>query len=228
MTALFAGIGVVRIVWIPLFDIEPDLLNAAIVIGFPSLFVLIPPLHFFYGLYMFFMFLLIPVGFFISIFGVVTWFYGKIQGKTIINFWIYKYSRHPQYVGLILFNYGLLIFLLVMFKIMETTLTLPWLSLTLIIIGMAITEENNLLRAENEEFITWRKKTPFMIPIPKVVTSFILFPMKIILKKDWPENNKEIIITLLLYGLILVFLSLPLIPLRREMTDFYNLIRIIF
>ena len=32
--------------------------------------------------------------------GVTTWLYGGFKGYKIIDFWIYKYSRHPQYLGL--------------------------------------------------------------------------------------------------------------------------------
>jgi protein-S-isoprenylcysteine O-methyltransferase Ste14 len=231
MSALFAGIGVFRIIWMPFFDIESELLNAAAIILLP--FVIIPLMSTLVFLIIFYlnlepdiyytlfvidillMFALILLGLFIFMFSVVTWFYGKFQRKKIINFWIYRYSRHPQYLGLILFNYGLLIFPITLPFIRISLPTLPWLVVTLIIIGMAINEENKFLNENNEKFINWRNKTPFMIPLPKVIMSLLLIPVRILLKKDWPETNKEIIFTLLIYGFLVLILSLPFIPLMK-------------
>ncbi|MFX1514786.1 MAG: hypothetical protein ACFFC6_00615 [Promethearchaeota archaeon] len=218
MTVLFAGLGVIRILWLPFFDFAPDLLNAALIILFP---LYLHHIVLFLGIFgtlllLPLMVVLIFLGLFIFVFGVITWLYGKFQGRTIIDFWIYRYSRHPQYLGLILFNYGLIIIpMLFPFGGPHPPLpTLPWLLLTLIIIGMAITEENNFLKEANLEFTNWRKRTPFMIPLPKVILSFILWPLRILLKKEWPETNREIILILLVYGVILVLLSFPLLPLE--------------
>ena len=199
MTALFAGIGIIRIIWVPIFDIEPEFLNLAAIILFPLSIISILVelkirlLYVVGNLYLLTMFLLVLLGVFIFFFGVVTWFYGKFQKRLLLDFWIYRYSRHPQYLGLILLNYGLLIFPLMLPHFRASLPTLPWLIVTLIIIGLAITEENKLLGENNEKITTWRNKTPFMIPIPKVITSLILIPIKVVLKKDWPENGREIV-----------------------------------
>lgn len=218
MVALFSGIGVTRIVWVPIYNIEPEILNLAAIILLPLVIgnglaelgiggEMISRLG--YALTLFSMLLLIILGSFIFVFGVVTWVYGKLQKRTIINSWIYRYSRHPQYLGLILSNYGLLFLSLTGYNIHPSLPTLPWLVVTLIILGLAITEENNLIGENNEEYITWRTKTPFLIPLPRVLTSVILFPTRMVLKKEWPENNKEIILILIIYGIILILSSLP-------------------
>lgn len=217
MTVLFAGLGVIRILWLPFFDFAPDLLNAALIILFPLYLHHIVLFLGIFGLLLLpLMVVLIFLGLFIFVFGVITWLYGKFQGKTIIDFWIYRYSRHPQYLGLILFNYGLLIIpMLLPFGGPRPPLpTLPWLLLTLIIIGMALTEENNFLKEANVEFTNWRNRTPFMLPLPMGILSFILWPLRMLLKKEWPETNREIIFILLVYGIILVLLSFPLLPLE--------------
>jgi len=41
--------------------------------------------------------------------GIVTWIYGKFNGFKVIDFWIYKYSKHPQYLGYLLWSCGLLL-----------------------------------------------------------------------------------------------------------------------
>ena len=214
MTALFAGLGVIRIIWMPLFDFAPDSLNAGVIILFP---LYLHHIVLFLGLFALLLLLLMVIfiflGLFIFVFGVITWLYGKFQGKRIIDFWIYRYSRHPQYLGLILFNYGLLIIPLLFPHIHPLLPTFPWLLVALILIGMAITEENRLILEGNEEFMNWRNRTPFMIPLPQGFKSFLLYPLGLILKKEWPETNKEMILVLLLYGILLVLLSVPLLPL---------------
>ncbi|NIO37088.1 hypothetical protein GTO27_05230, partial [Candidatus Bathyarchaeota archaeon] len=34
---------------------------------------------------------------------------GKFEKRKIYDFWIYKYSRHPQYLGFILWSYGVML-----------------------------------------------------------------------------------------------------------------------
>ena len=207
MTALFAGIGVSRIIWLPLYNIEPELLNLAAVVLFPLVII--------GNIYLFLMLFLLVLGGFIFVFGVVTWIHGKIYQQQIINFWIYRYSRHPQYLGLILLNYGFLAWSIAGYHIQPPLPTLPWLILTLILIGLAIAEENSLINKQkkdsNQQYFTWREKTPFLIPLPNSLKTVILFPSKKVLRKEWPENKKELIVVLVLYSLILILSSLPFI-----------------
>ncbi|UCE14006.1 MAG: hypothetical protein JSV04_02220 [Candidatus Heimdallarchaeota archaeon] len=222
MSAVFAGIGVIQIIWLPFFHFAPDFLNAGAIILFPlylqrsGVFEEIPLapslIGALLGVTLLLMVLSIFLGLFIFVFGVITWLYGKFQGKAVIDFWIYRFSRHPQYLGLILFNYGLLLFPLFFPFLTVPFPTLPWVLLTLIIIGMAITEENTLLRECTEEYTHWRTRTPFLIPLPKGIISVILWPTRLLLRKEWPERNKEILVILLFYGLLLISLSLPLFP----------------
>jgi protein-S-isoprenylcysteine O-methyltransferase Ste14 len=234
MTALFAGIGVIRIIWIPIFNIEPEILNLGAIILLPlgitnGLGDIGIGGEAIFGLGTFLtlssMFVFLILGGFIFAFGVVTWIYGKFQKRTIIDFWIYRYSRHPQYLGLIILNYGLLIIPLFGFHFRASLPTLPWLIVTLIILGLAITEEKNLLQEKNEDYVTWRQKTPFLIPLPNILIVGILFPIRVVLKKDWPENNREVVLILVIYGTILIICSLPLMAgLTGEMEHLYYLI----
>ena len=221
MTALFAGIGVSRIIWLPIYNIEPELLNLAAVVLFPLIII--------GNIYLFAMLFLLVLGVFIFIFGVITWIHGKIYQQKIIDFWIYRYSRHPQYLGLILLNYGFLAWPIAGYRIQPSLPSLPWLIVTLILIGLAIVEENNLIKNQKkdsiEQYSTWREKTPFLIPLPNSIKTVILFPIKKVLKKEWPENNKELLIVLILYSIIIILSSLPFMAsLTGEMEWLYFLI----
>ncbi len=234
MVALFAGIGVTRIIWVPIYNIEPELLNLAAVIllpiGISNVLVelgiggiALPRLGYMLTIYS--MLFLTILGGFIFVFGMVTWVYGKSQKRTILNFWIYRYSRHPQYLGLILFNYSLFWRSFIGFTIHPSLPTLPWLVVTFLLLGLAITEENNMIQKNMEEYTTFRSKTPFLIPLPRVLTSVILLPTRLVLKKDWPDNNRELVTILIVYGLILILSSLPFMTgLMREMDYYYSIL----
>ncbi|UCG90731.1 MAG: hypothetical protein JSU57_03090 [Candidatus Heimdallarchaeota archaeon] len=236
MGSFFAGIGVIRTLWLPFLDHAPELLNLGAIFYFPLLVIfLLIVLPLIYLLLILYESLLIPllgvemsisitnvlismiiffiagVGFFILTFAVATWLYGRFQGRKVIDFWIYRYSRHPQYLGLIIWNYSLLLPSIPPFTLFPPTF--PFLVLTLVIIGMALNEENTMIRQHTEEYLTWRERTPFLVPLPRRISSLIAYPLRKVIKKEWPENNKDIIRVILIYGVIVVLLSVPLLPL---------------
>jgi protein-S-isoprenylcysteine O-methyltransferase Ste14 len=49
-------------------------------------------------------------GLFIFFLRAAAWLYGRFKGVGLVTFWIYRYSRHPQYLGFLLWSYGLLMF----------------------------------------------------------------------------------------------------------------------
>ena len=77
----------------------------------------------------------------------------------------------------------------------------------MIIIAVALFEEIKLIRTQNVEYNKWREKTPFMLPFPHFIPLLLMKPVKIFLKKEWPENGKDIAFTILFYGIVLILLS---------------------
>jgi len=49
-----------------------------------------------------------------------------------------------------------------------------------------------------------------MIPLPKRFVNFLTMPVRALFRKNVPEHGREIVGTLLIYGLILVLLSTPM------------------
>jgi len=114
----------------------------------------------------------IGLGLFIFVLGTITWFYGKVQKRKTIDFWIYRYSRHPQYLG---------------FHYMElrgnanrrpTASPDGWLKSgsksalatnSLVIICIALAEENKMRKEDSERYLQYTASAPFMFPIPKFV-----------------------------------------------------------
>ncbi|MCS7364698.1 MAG: hypothetical protein NDF54_04590 [archaeon GB-1867-035] len=212
-----AGLGILRVLWIPLLDYDPRLLKLGDVAYLPYMIVV----------YLFaligvdvripFSCMMMGLGYLILILGFTAWLYGKFNGLNLIDFWIYKYSRHPQYLGFIIWSYGLMLL---------GTLnpfprggynpgpSLPWIISTLTIIAIALREEASMINKLGEDYLKYRSKTPFLIPLPKAVSNIISWPVKLVIKKSYPENLKEIAFTFIIYLIILILSSLPFLLLN--------------
>lgn len=212
----FAGIGLLRILWMPIFDLSPEIFKFGDIVYLPykvlasSLYPPINPLTISR--------IILGLGMIVLFISTTTWFYGKLQGIKIIDFGIYKYSRHPQYLGFLLWNYGILVLIPPVF-VQGGYVPIPsliWVLFALITIGIALIEEIEALKKDYSEYIHMRNNVPFMFPLPHLIST-ILFPIpRLFLKKDYPENKKEILFVLAFYGAILVFLSLLILELNYQ------------
>jgi len=217
-----AGIGVLRALWLPILDVSPKILRLGDIVYVPYMILIfllehmfrlmgvhLPPTKFEAAPSLIIMLL----GLLIFLLGATTWLYGKFRGHRIIDFWIYRFSRHPQYLGFIVWSYGLLILAAITPSPRGDYIPPPsllWLILTLTLIGSALNEENNLTKKYGEEYARYRAETPFMIPLPKPLINLLTIPVKALFGKNIPEHRREIIGTLLIYGLILALLSTPI------------------
>jgi protein-S-isoprenylcysteine O-methyltransferase Ste14 len=214
-----AGIGVLRALWFPLFDLSPNILRLGEVVYLPF-FLLAWPLASVVWMagvpvidvYILSSYMIMALGLAIFLLGTLTWLYGKFKGFQIIGFWIYRCSRHPQYLGFLLWSYGLLI--LATFTPAPRGGYVPppsllWLISALTIVGVALHEENVMAKKHGEKYIKYCDDTPFIVPLPKRVSALIVAPLRALLRKSWPANRKEIAFTIIVYGAVLVVLSLP-------------------
>jgi len=200
-----AGIGVLRVLWLPLLDLSPNVLRLGEIVYLPC---------------MLFGFLLIPASCVIMVFGLIlftlsvfTWLYSKFKGLEIINFWLYKYSRHPQYLGFLVWSYGLMLLTSYVGAPRGGYIpppSFPWLISALTIVGTALQEEQTMIKRHGDKYKKYMEKTPFMLPLPKKLSTIIAAPAKMVTKENWPENRKQTFAVLLTYFCILVLLSLPL------------------
>ncbi|MEM3465750.1 MAG: hypothetical protein QW566_04675 [Candidatus Jordarchaeales archaeon] len=140
-----------------------------------------------------------------------TWFYARFQGKGFADMLVYKYSRHPQYLSFLAWSYGLLVYDKYVFTPPRGGYFAPpplfWVAATLILVGIALREEKDMLGKHGSEYAEYRSRTPFMLPLTKPVGRVLRTPVKLLFKKDYPEKTLEIVVTLTFYGLILLALS---------------------
>lgn len=87
--------------------------------------------------------------------------------------------------------------------------SLPWLISTMVIIGVAMVEEIRMAKANGEAYLSFRDRTPFLLPLPSWLNSVISAPMRLVLRRPWPENGRQVAVVVALYAVILVAASLP-------------------
>jgi len=193
------GLGVLRTLWLPLLELSPMTLKLGCVVYLPFSVVPHAPLV---GLVITF------IGLFVFLLGVTTWLYGRFKGYEIIDFWIYRYSRHPQYLGFILWSYGLLIFVSNKAYVRGAFTTPPaliWLISTILVIEIALTEELEMKKKYGEKYEEYCRKTPFMIPLPGILTRAIKTPLKLI--GGYLRSVREIAFAITLYTTIFIAVS---------------------
>ncbi|NIQ05641.1 MAG: hypothetical protein GWO20_07915, partial [Candidatus Korarchaeota archaeon] len=91
----FAGIGVLRLLWLPLWDLSPRLLRLGDIAFLP--YMIVAFLCWLGGLQLldlmwvrsYVSFLFVGFGLFLFFLATETWFYGKFKGRPVIDFWIY-------------------------------------------------------------------------------------------------------------------------------------------
>ena len=213
------GIGILRILWIPFWDTSSSfsVFKLGDIVYVPYTVLVYPLALMGVDIRGLLSHLAVGSGVLIFILGTVTWFYGKSEGKKIVDFWIYRYSRHPQYLGFLIWSYGvMLLATLSPFPRggYNPAPSLPWMISALIILCVALKEEIEMTKKHGEKYLQYQSSAPFMLPLPELISSIAATPIRLICKKRLPETGKEIACTFLVYTAILAVLSLPFLLLN--------------
>ena len=212
-----AGIGFLRALWLPFWDSSVSLFKLGDIAYLPYMIVVYPFALLKIDVRTSLAFLAVGAGLLIFFLGTVAWLNGKFERRDLIDFWIYKYSRHPQYLGYLIWSYGVML--------LATHAgfpkggynpgpSLPWLLSSLIIICVALTEEIRMSKRYGERYSKYQGSAPFMLPLPKFISSVATAPVRILFKRSLPKSGKEIIYTFVIYSVLLVLLSLPFLLLN--------------
>jgi protein-S-isoprenylcysteine O-methyltransferase Ste14 len=207
-----AGLGILKIPFIPFWDPTINLINLGDISYLPYMAVVYPFWLASLDVRMAIAWVAVGLGLFVFILGTITWFYGRTQKRETVDFWIYRYSRHPQYLGFIIWSYGVMII-----AALEPVVrggenpgaSLPWLLTSLIIVCIALAEEINMSKRDKEGYLKYKASAPFLFHIPSSISRLITLPIRVLLKKNQPETGKELIVTFVVYVVILILLSLP-------------------
>jgi len=206
-----AGLGFLRVSWLPFLDISFDILDLGKVIYIPFWI-----LRWLFGLfnwhpYNFISWLFMASGAFLFTWGVLLWFKSRYKGNKVASSWLYKISRHPQYLGWILWSYGFILFSpyeKTMKMSWEVPSSLPWLLMTMTIVGICLMEEIKMMKITGGSYASYRETSPFLFPLPAWLNRILTWPGRLVTGGGYPTRGKQVVWIVLIYTLILMALSL--------------------
>ena len=205
-----AGLGILRVVWFPFLDISFNFLQLGNIIYLPYEILMWTAGLFNWDAHIFLSYFFMGSGAFLFVWGVLVWMQNRFNLKEIASDSIYKFSRHPQYVGWIIWSYGVMLFSLHinnMKKSWSVSSSLPWLLASMVIIGICLLEEIKMKEKFGEKYENYRKRTNFFLPLPSWVKSIFRLPVRLMIKKGYPETRGEAAGITVFFTGILILLS---------------------
>lgn len=205
-----AGLGVLNLVWLPVLDISLEIGKMGDIVYLPynlllSLFSkLNADIHFIL------VYLTIGSGLLIFTLGTINWLKTRFDKEGVAESRLYRFSRHPQYLGWIIWSYGMLIALMRVNypkRSWGIPASFPWLVSTMVIIGVAMMEELKMERLHGENYVKYRNHTPFLFPLPKFISAFFAMPQRLLFKKARPRSGGQVAVVLLVFLLFFTALS---------------------
>ncbi|MEJ2187381.1 MAG: HEAT repeat domain-containing protein [Gemmatimonadota bacterium] len=152
----------------------------------------------------------IGAGILLFLLGTYAWLTARTRGQGLARGWVYRFSRHPQYLGWILWTYGAYLLIgLARYPKRSGGIgaSLPWLISTLVIIAVALVEELNMRKRHGDEYDAYRRSAPFLFPLPGWLTRGVAAPFRLLFGKGRPDRVREVVTVVGLYGLLLMAIS---------------------
>jgi len=209
-----AGLGMLRALWLPFWG---PLLKLGDIALLPYVILVYPFALLGVDIRRGLAFLAIAAGLLVFLLGTLSWLYARFQKRGTADLWPYRFSRHPQYLGWMMWSYGLMLLAIqapIPMGGQNPGASLPWLVSSLVIACVALGEEAGMRRERGEEYEAYRSRVPFLLPLPGLVTRLFSAPMRFVLMGDRPRRGRELVIVFLIYLAILVLLSLPFVLLN--------------
>lgn len=209
-----AGLGMLRALWLPFWGALLKLGDIALL---PYVISVYPFALLGVDIRRGLAYLAITLGLLVFLLGSLSWLHARFRKRGIADYWLYRFSRHPQYLGWMMWSYGLMLLAIqapIPMGGENPGASLPWLVSSLVIACVALGEEARMSRERGEEYEAYRRGVPFLLPLPALVSRLISAPMRFVLMGDRPTRGRELVIVFLIYLAILVLLSLPFVLLN--------------
>jgi protein-S-isoprenylcysteine O-methyltransferase Ste14 len=222
-----AGLGFLRVSWLPFLDISFGILDLGKVIYVPYW-----VLRWLLGLFRwhphnFLSWIFMAAGAFLFTWGVLLWFKSRYRGSKVATSWLYRISRHPQYLGWILWSYGFILFAPYE-KTMKTTWSvpssLPWLLMSMTIVGICMLEEIKMMEITGGRYQDYRESSHFLVPLPRWLNRIIGWPGRLVTRGAYPARRSQVLWIVLIYtgifmGLSLIWTDLGIRPEKVTVTE---------
>ncbi len=206
-----AGLGFLRVGWLPFLELSFDILDLGKVIYVPYWILMWLLGLFKWEAHNFLSWLFMATGAFLFTWGVLLWFRARYRGTKVASSWIYKISRHPQYLGWILWSYGFILFSpheRSMKMTWSVPSSLPWLLMTMTIVGICMMEEIKMMKITGGSYSDYRESSPFLFPLPSWLNRILTWPGRLVTKGEYPSRSGQVFWIVLIYTLLLMALSL--------------------
>jgi len=203
-----AGLGFLRVLWFPLADLSPWVMELGHIVYLPAIILSLPGKWFHFDMLTPLSVFFIAAGVILFIGGVFNWLVTKYTKNHVATSFLYKISRHPQYLGWILWSYGL--FLMPVMQLKKGwgyPDSLPWMIATMIIVGIALAEEVQMRKRYGEEYLKFEEKTHFLFPVPKWFKKFLKHPYRLFFKTEKLKNHFQVMTVTAYYIVVLMILS---------------------
>jgi protein-S-isoprenylcysteine O-methyltransferase Ste14 len=221
--SFLAGLGILTALWSPFWG---NLIRLGDIVYLPYMILVYPFSLIGIDIRRFLVGLFISLGLFLFITGVLAWFFAKYMKKPTADFWIYRFTRHPQYLGWIFWSYGIMLRVAqrhdTALNITNPGASLTWVISTLIIICVAISEEIHMQQLHIQEYNEYCRQVPFMLPIPSFISQIISAPLRFILRKSQPDTKWDLIWVFFIYIWLVILFSLPFVLFNWPSTGWPN------
>lgn len=214
-----SGLGILRAGWLPFLDISWWVLDLGNAVYLPY-----ELLMKFFGLFNwyahdFIAWSFMAVGSVLFVWGVMEWFRTRFGDTGVAIRSIYRISRHPQYLGWILWSYGLMLYPMYLNNMKKSwgmSSGLPWLLMTAIVVAICLLEELKMKQHHGETYENYRNKTPFLLPLPVWLKILFRYPARMVIRKKSPDSTRDILKITVVYTLVLMIVSTLWIDFRNE------------
>lgn len=202
-----AGLGALNVLWFPVLDLSFDVQKLGLIIRLP--FDLLMWLFRQIGIngYWPLVYFFILTGLLVFFLGTFAWLLARARGSEVADFWAYRISRHPQYLGWILWSYGIYLLLMRMQyprRSWGIDASLPWLISTMVIIGVALVEELSMRRQFGASYADYQQTAPFLFPVPAFVGKLCLLPLRVLHRQAEPQKRRDVVFLISTYLVIFI------------------------
>jgi hypothetical protein len=205
-----AGLGFLNLAWLPVLDASFDIGRLGDIVYLPYNILLALFRGWGLDIHQPLVLLTIGGGLLIFVLGTLAWFVARQRGRSVADLWIYHLTRHPQYLGWILWSYGMLLALKrvnYQKRSWGIPASLPWLLSMMVIVGVALLEERKMSRLSGEAYEGYRNKTSFLVPLPRFLRRIFSAPIRALFGKSVPERKGEIAAVLIFTTTVLMISS---------------------
>lgn len=154
----------------------------------------------------------IVLGLLVFAVSVSSWLVERAAGAELATSWVYRHSRHPQYLGWILWSWGVMLLAAqapIPYAGENPGAALPWVMSTLAIVCVAWAEEGSMERAHPDAYPAYRRRTPFILPIPRTLGRALAMPFRLVAVRDRPQRTWDPVIAFCIYLILVAAASLP-------------------